>query len=456
MNHVKKRDVRSWVPTVYFGMGLPFVALNMVAVLMFKNMDIPDAQIAFWTSLIMWPWTVKFLWSPFLEMFRTKKFFIVVTQLVSGVGFGLVALSLQMPMFFAIAISLLAFVAVCGATQDIAGDGLYMAELTEKEQAKYIGWQGAFYNLAKLVATGGLVYLSGVLYEYFAAKSAGVETSLVRQLIESGDVSAAIARDASVSSWMIIMGLCAAIMLLLGFYHMKALPKEMPNPSKSATNAREAWAKIGEVVKLFCAKKFILYYIFWIIAYRLCEGFVMKIVPLFLKASQVDGGLGLSEQDIGLYYGSCGPGAFLLGSLLAGYFIANRGLKRSIFTLCCAFNLPFFVYAYFAMAQPENVYFIGTGIVLEYFGYGFGFVGLSLFMMQQIAKGEHQMSHYAIATGIMNFAVMGTGMVSGYLSDMLGYKLFFSLVMLAAIPAFIMTWFLPFTHQEEQKEESAS
>ncbi len=450
MNHTTQRDVRSWVPTLYFGMGLPFVALNMVAVLMYKNMDISDAQIAFWTSLIMWPWTIKFLWSPFLEMFRSKKLIIVATQLASGLGFGLVSLSLQMPLFFAVSISLLAFVAVCGATQDIAGDGLYMSDLSDSQQAKYIGWQGAFYNLAKLVATGGLVYLSGVLYQYFAAREAGVDASLVRTMIESGDISASIARSSAVNSWMIIMGLCATIMILLGFYHMNALPKGAAVKGSAAKNAREAWAKIGEVVALFFAKKYILYYIFWIIAYRLCEGFVMKIVPLFLKASQNEGGLGLDEQAIGLYYGSCGPGAFLLGSLLAGYFIARRGLKRSIFILCCIFNIPFAVYAFFAMAQPESVFLVGSGIVVEYFGYGFGFVGLTLFMMQQIAKGEHQMSHYAIATGVMNFSVMGTGMVSGYLSDMLGYKIFFSLVMLAAIPAFIMTWFLPFTHKEEE------
>ena len=156
-----------WVPTLYFAMGLPFVVLNMVSAVMFKDLGIPDSQIAFWTSLIMWPWTIKFLWSPFLEIFRTKKFFVVVTQLLSGVMFGLAALALHLPSFFAVTVAIFAVVAFSGATHDIAADGVYMSELSTEEQAKYIGWQGAFYNLAKLVATGGLVWFAGWLYERF-------------------------------------------------------------------------------------------------------------------------------------------------------------------------------------------------------------------------------------------------------------------------------------------------
>ena len=159
----KNHNPISWVPTVYFAMGLPFVVLNMVSVLMFKGMGIGDAQIALWTSLIMMPWTLKFLWSPFLEMFKTKKFFVVLTQMVTGAGFALVALALQLPFFFAICIALLAVIAFSGATHDVATDGVYMSELNKQDQAKYIGWQGAFYNIAKIVASGGLVWLAGAL-----------------------------------------------------------------------------------------------------------------------------------------------------------------------------------------------------------------------------------------------------------------------------------------------------
>ena len=180
----------------------------------------------------------------------------------------------------------------------------------------------------------------------------------------------------------------------------------------------------------------------------------MKIVPLFLKAPRAEQGLGLSEQEIGLCYGTFGAAAFVIGSILAGYYIAHRGLQKSLFSLALIFNLPFVAYTLLAIFQPENIVIIGGGIVLEYFGYGFGFVGLTLFMMQQIAPGQHQMSHYAFASGIMNLGVMLPGMISGYVSDALGYKNFFIFVLLCTIPALLITWFVPFTYPDKKQTEN--
>ena len=430
-----KHSPLAWVPTLYFAMGLPFVVLNMVSAVMFKDLEISDAQIAFWTSLIMWPWTIKFLWSPFLEIFRNKKFFVVLTQLASGVLFGVGALALHLPSFFAITIAIFAVIAFSGATHDIAADGVYMSELSTQDQAKYIGWQGAFYNLAKLVATGGLVWFAGWLFNRFAPDAAS-------------DVGAY--RHA----WTIVLVMRGASMVAAGLWHIRVLPLSGA-PASGAHSLREGLDGLREVITSFFAKRHIWYYIAFIILYRLGEGFVMKIVPLFLKADTSIGGLGLSNQQIGLYYGSFGAGAVLLGSLLAGYFIAGRGLKRTLFTLCCIFNIPFAVYALLALFQPSSMWLVGGGIVLEYFGYGFGFVGLTLFMMQQVAPGKHQMAHYAFASGIKNLSVMVTGMASGFLSDLLGYKFFFIAVMFATIPAFLITWFVPFTHPDG-KEVSSS
>lgn len=421
------RSPLAWVPTLYFAMGMPFVVLNMVSAVMFKDLEIPDAQIAFWTSLIMWPWTIKFLWSPFLEIFRTKKFFVVTTQLLSGVLFGVAALTLHLPTFFAVTIAVFAVIAFSGATHDIAADGVYMSELNATDQAKYIGWQGAFYNLAKLVATGGLVWFAGWLYERFSAS--GTATF-----------------DAYVHAWTIVMAILGIVLLALGIYHWKFLPSS--GKAAESHSLREGLHGLREVIVDFFTKKHIWYYIAFIILYRLGEGFVMKIVPLFLKADTAVGGLGLSNQQIGLYYGTFGAGAFLLGSLLAGYYIAHFGLKKTLFTLCCIFNVPFVVYAVLAWLQPSQMWLIGGGIILEYFGYGFGFVGLTLFMMQQVAPGRHQMAHYAFASGIMNLSVMMTGAVSGYLSDWLGYAHFFILVLVFTIPAFLITWFVPFTYPD--------
>ena len=431
LSHLKHSPLE-WVPSLYFAMGLPFVVLNMVSAVLYKDLGISDAQIAFWTSLIMWPWTIKFLWSPFLEIFRTKKFFVVTTQLLSGILFGLAALSLHLPSFFAVTIAVFAVVAFSGATHDIAADGVYMSELTTQDQAKYIGWQGAFYNLAKLVATGGLVWFAGWLYEGFSADGAS-------------------SYDASVGSWTVVLLILCGTLVALGLYHLRALPSG--GSASEGRSLRDGLSGLKEVVGAFFQKKHIWYYLGFIILYRLGEGFVMKIVPLFLKADTASGGLGLTNQQIGLYYGTFGAGAFLIGSLLAGYYIARRGLRRTLFTLCCIFNLPFGVYALLAWFQPSSLWLVGGGIVVEYFGYGFGFVGLTLFMMQQVAPGRHQMAHYAFASGIMNLSVMLTGMASGFLSDLMSYRIFFLAVMLATIPAFVITRLVPFTYDDKPNDK---
>ena len=299
-------------------MGLPFVVLNMVAVLMYKGLGVSDAKIAFWTSLIMLPWTLKPLWSPLLEMYRTKKFFVVLTQMVSGVTFGLIALSLHLPSFFAITIALFAIVAFSGATHDVACDGVYMDELNAQEQAKYIGWQGAFYNVAKIIGTGLLVYLAGFLKDEYEGP----------------------AEDAVLYSWTVIMIVLGGVMFALGLYHTRMLPSG--KHAHSVTSFSQSMAELWNVIRNFFTKKHIVYYICFIILYRFAEGFVMKIVPLFLKAGRDVGGLGLTEQEIGIYYGTFGAAAFVLGSLLGGYYISARGLKKDFVLLVLCIQSAFY------------------------------------------------------------------------------------------------------------------
>lgn len=439
-NKTNGRSPISWVPTLYFAMGMPFVVLNMVCVLMFKGLDVSDAQIALWTSIIMFPWTLKPLWSPLLEMYKTKKFFVIVTQIATGCIFGLVALALHLPDFFAVCIALLAVIALSGATHDVAADGVYMASLSKEDQARYIGWQGAFYNIAKIAATGGLVMLAGVLIKHFTGDVSTLDTA-----------AAAVAkRQGTVMAWTVIMAVIGLIMVLLGLYNAKFVPADHRDASAERPGLKETMVELGNVFVDLFRKRHIIYYIFFIILYRFAEGFVMKIVPLFLKADRTNQGLGLSEEEIGLCYGTFGAAAFVIGSILAGYYVAHRGLQKSLFSLCCVFNLPFVAYTLLAIYQPESLWLIGGGIVLEYFGYGFGFVGLTLFMMQQIAPGKHQMAHYAFASGIMNLGVMLPGMLSGYVSDWLGYRDFFIFVLVCTIPAFLITWFVPFTYPDKK------
>ena len=403
-----------WVPTLYFAEGLPFVAIAMVSALMYKSMGISDAQIAFWTSIVMLPWTLKPLWGPFLEMFKTKKHFVVATEFFAGISFGLLALSLPLEPFFRYSLALFAIIAFNGATHDIAADGVYINVLSEKLQAQYVGWQGAFYNIAKVFTQGALVYLAGQL-----------------------EISIGV-----LHAWMIVMGVFGAIMAALSLYHARFLPSG--GASQQVKSVREAFATFWEVVRTFFEKKYVVWGIFFIILYRFAEGQAIKIVPLFFKAAREHGGLGLTTSEIGIVYGTFGAVAFVLGSILAGYFTASRGLRKSLFILCCFFNLPFAAYAFLAITMPTSLYVIGTAVVFEYFGYGFGFVGLTLFMMQQIAPGKYKMAHYAFATGIMSLGMMIPSMLSGFISDWLGYKNFFIWVMIATIPSFVMTWLVPF------------
>ncbi len=411
---IKATHPALWVPTLYFAEGLPFVVIATVSVLMYKSMGISDAQIAFFTTLVTWPWTLKPLWGPLLEMFKTKKYFVVATQFIGGIAFGLVALTLPLDGFFQYSLALLMILAFNSATHDIAGDGVYINSLSEKEQSQYVGWQGACYNIGKIMAQGALVYVAGQLE----------------------------IRVGVLHAWMIVISIFGAIMILLSIWHVRFLP--IGGTSAHVTSLNETMRTFWDVVKTFFQKKNIWWGITFIILYRFAEGQAIKIVPLFFRATREAGGLGLTTSEIGIVYGTFGAAAFILGSILAGYFIAKRGLKKSIFVLCCFFNLPFAAYTFLAITQPADLIIIGAAVVLEYFGYGFGFVGLILFMMQQIAPGKYKMAHYAFATAIMYLGFMLPSMVSGYISDFLGYKNFFVWVLFATIPSFLATWLVPF------------
>ena len=419
-SELKPKHPALWVPTLYTAEGLPFVVVNVVSVLMYKSMGKTDAEIAFFTTLVALPWMLKPLWGPLLEMFKTKKYFVVATQFIGGISFGMLALTLQLPDFFQWSLVLFGIIAFTFATHDIAADGVYVNVLTDKLQAQYVGWQGAFYNVGKILSQGVFVIIAGKL-----EKSLGI-----------------------VPAWSIVMAMFGAILVLLSLYHAKFLPSG--GVAGNIQSARDAFATFADVVRTFFQKKYIWWGIIFLVLYRFAEGQAIKIVPLFMRAARDHGGLGLSTEEIGLLYGFFPPLAFILGSVLSGYFTANRGLRKSLFVLCAFFNIPFAVYTFLAIAQPSNFYIIESAVVFEYFGYGFGFIGLTLFMMQQIAPGKYKMAHYAFATALMALGFNIPSMVSGLLSDFLGYREFFIWVIIATIPSFLATWFVPFREIEKK------
>jgi PAT family beta-lactamase induction signal transducer AmpG len=410
-----------WISTTWFAMGLPFVALSGASSIMYKNLGISDAQIAFWTSLIMLPWTIKPLWGPFLELYKTKKFFVYTTQLLTGLLFGLLGLTLQLDHFFSFSIALLTLIAFSGSTHDTAADGVYLNELNAKEQAKYVGWQGAFYNVAKVFSGGVLVYLAGLLEQEIGIKSA----------------------------WMVVMFAYGFIMLGIGLYSIRALPSRDEGPK--STSLKEGMDTLKDVIITFFQKKNIWFSLLFIVFYRFAEGQAIKITPLFFKAQRSEGGLGLSTSEIGLLYGVFGAVAFVLGSIVAGHFVSKKGLdRRTLMILCAFFNIPFVAYAFLAITLPTNLYLIATAVAIEYFGYGFGFIGIILFIMQNIAPGKYKMAHYAFGSGLVNLGFMIPSMISGWLSDHLGYKEFFIWVLISTIPAFLVSWWVPLRKPEKE------
>ena len=403
-------------------MGLPNLVLGgTIASLLYKSLGYSDTQIAFWTGLIVLPWSFKPLWGPFMELYKTKKFYIQFSQLACGLLFSLSVLSLYTSVFFPLSVTLFFLIAFFGATQDMAADGIYLSELSSSQQARYVGWQGTFYNVAKLFSNGGMVFLAGVLIPLL------------------GD------RDA----WAIVLAIYALVMLLLGIYNRRVLPVQVVQ--QSIQSAAQVWDTLKDVMVSFFQKKYIGAGILFIVLYRFAEGQGIKIMPLFLKASTAEGGLGLTESTVGLLTGIYGTAAFVLGSLAAGYFVSNKGLNRGTLLLLCAFfNLPFAAYAYLAITQASSLWVIGAAIAIEHFGYGFGFIGIILFIMQQIAPGKYQMAHYAFGSAITYFGYTIASMISGAISDYLGYAQFFVWVLVSTLPAFLVSWLVPLKQKGEE------
>jgi MFS transporter, PAT family, beta-lactamase induction signal transducer AmpG len=402
-----------WVPTLYFAEGLPFYAVNLMALVFYQRAGVRNEVIALTISLLALPWSLKPLWSPFLEMYKTKKFFVIAFELLAGLTLSLLAFTLPLPGYFRYSIALFAVVGLCSSSHDIVADGLYIASLSKSRQSAFAGWQGGFYNVARFLAQGGLIIAAGWLEK----------------------------RMHIANAWMLIflgVGLC---LVLLGLYHSRALPaQDTPRRYEGFTGM---WKTYWDVIAQFFQKPNILLLLFFVFLYRAGEGQLAKIGPLFLKSARVDHGLGLTTAQFGTIYGTFGTAAFIAGTVLGGYFASWLSLKRAIVPLIVVMNLPNIAYVYLSTAMPGNTALITTALCIEMFGYGFGFVGIILLMMQEIAPGQYQAAHYAFANSLMNLGLIVPGAISGYLAKWLGYQKFFIWVVIAAIPALVMARFIP-------------
>jgi len=408
------RSPLAWVPSLYFAQGLPFYAVAIVAGQMFKSMGVSNDDISHWTAIIMSAWIFKPLWSPFLELAPSKKLVVVGFQLIGGACLGLVAASLHLPFWFGACVAMLTLVAICSATHDVACDGLYIASLDASGQARYAGWTGTFFNAGRFISAGGLLLLAGYL-----EKTTG-----------------------AVPAWTVVFCIVAAMMVALGLYNSWALPPAR-NTLAVGTDAAAIAGTLWDVIVDYFRKPGIWVSILFIILFRAGEAQVQTIGPLFLREARNLGGLGLSTAEVGAVYGTVGTVAFIVGSIAGGYFTARLGLKRAMLALILAVNLPNAVFYYLSLAQPTSLPVIGVALSAEMFGYGFGFVGLILYMMQVVAPGKFQTAHYAFSTGFMQLGFSLFKYVSGDIQLALGYQHFFLWVLVAALPVAVLSQLIP-------------
>jgi MFS transporter, PAT family, beta-lactamase induction signal transducer AmpG len=403
-----------WVPTLYFAEGLPYALALSVSVVLYKNLGAANPAIAFWSSLLGLPWVFKPLWSPAVDLLKTRRLWIWGTQLFMGAALAGVALALPGPHFFQITLALFWLLAFASATHDIAADGFYLLALGEGDQALFSGVRNTFYRVANIAAQGGLVIFAGTMQKLTGSY---------------------------VTAWLLALALAAGLVLTLGLYHRRFLPRPANDLPAAEATEKPAENFVTTLTTFFRQPK-ILPAIAFLLLYRFGEAQLLPVAKLFLLDPRDRGGLALTNGHYGWIYGTFGVGALLLGGLLGGYVVSRRGLKFWLWPMLFAIHLPDAVFIWLAYAQPQNLFAIGAGVAVEQFGYGFGFTAFMLYMLR-LARGAHATAHYALCTGFMALGLTLPGMASGWLQARLGYQHFFVWVILATIPSFLVALKIP-------------
>jgi len=416
----------AWVPTLYFAEGLPNVLVTGVAAVMYMQMGLSDTELALYTGWLNLPWIIKPLWSPFIDLLRTKRWWILSMQILIGAALGGVAFTLNTPMWFQMSMCCLFIMAFASATHDISADGFYMIELDEHTQTYFVGIRNTFYRLAVIFGNGVLVAIPGVLSVYFRCSIA--------------------------FAWSIAFYGIAGIFIGLWLYHGWILPNSEVRGREGAEEPRSAsdvWSGLRHTLLTFFTKfpvRVTITAICFMLLYRFPEALLNTMTKTFLMRPNSEGGLGMAPTEYGLAYGTVGLIGLTLGGILGGILVSRDGMKRWLWPLVCAITLPDAVYIYLAYAMPSvasvwGLTLVSTCLFVEQFGYGLGFTVLTLYMLYY-SQGEFKTSHYSICTGISYLGLMLPGMVSGWVKDAVGYQTFFIIVMVSCSLTFLVTWFL--------------
>lgn len=410
-----------WVPTLYFAEGIPYFLVNNISVLMFAKMGVPNDQMSFFTTLLYFPWFLKGLWSPIVDIVKTKRWWIVAMQIIMTAMMIALALTLPKPSaemiasgntsisIFTFTLILFIITAFASATHDIAADGYYMLAHNPSSQAKFVGIRSTFYRFSMLFGQGVLVFIAGVIEDK---------------------------TDNIPYSWQITIGTAAVVFLLITIYHLFTLPQPADDQPRNTDN--KPWQEMMKSFGTFFTKRGIWLAILFMLLYRLPEGFLIKMCQPFLVGTADSGGLQLSTKSVGILYGTVGVVAQLLGGILGGIYASRVGLKRALWPMALSLTLPSLVYIYLAIALPSNEWIVGAAIAFETFGYGFGFTAYMLYMMY-FSEGEFKTSHYAICTAFMALSMMLPGFVAGTIQMAIGYENFFWMVAATFVATFTVT-----------------
>lgn len=404
-----------WVPTLYVAEGLPYALVMSVAAVFYKNLDVPNADITLWISLLGLPWILKPLWSPVVDILKTRREWIFTTEILIGTMFASIVLAVPAPHFVQLTLAVFMLIAFSSASHDIAADGFYIIALPERDQAFFSGIRNTFYRLANLAAQGLLIVFVGKLQERVGS---------------------------FVAAWAAAFFLMAIILVALGIYHRLILPGPAGDVARKEKSIGQFFSDFAQTFVQFFSKPKIGVLIAFILLYRFGEAQLLSVANFFLLDPRDKGGLGLTDSEYGWIYGTVGVTALLCGGLLGGFFVSRNGLKFWLWPMLLAIHLPDAVFIWLAYSQPQNLHVIGTAIAIEQFGYGFGFTAFMLYLIY-IARGEHATAHYAICTGLMALGLRLPGAWSGWLQEHLGYLHFFMWVIFATIPSFAVALFIP-------------
>lgn len=406
----------AWVPSLYMGEALPFSAVMLLSLVMFKEMGMTDSQITLYTGWLGTPWVIKPVWSPIVDNLKTKRWWIVSMQFLMGVALAMVALTLPTAFWLKASLAVLMVIAFASATHDISADGFYIIALSDKDQELYVGVRNTFYRVGLVIGQGGLVLLVGYMQE-------GTFGAWLQPML---------------SSWMAVFIIMAVLMVVLGVYHACVLPK-VERSVHERFDIGEQVCEFVKTLRVFVGKPHIVSALCFILLFRLPEGLLTKIVPLFLMRSADEGGLAMSDTDFGLIYGTLGVIGLLAGGLVGGWAVSRWGLKRCLWPLVMCITLPDVVYVYLSYCPTDNMWLVGSCVCVEQIGYGLGFAAYTLYLVT-FSRGDRSTAVFSICTaGQYLGGVMLPGMVSGLISENIGYQKFFLLIMLFCLVTFAVT-----------------